>query len=79
MKKIIVTGLCFVGMVATILLGFYLLGMLSYAIQDDAWMPDIAYLPKSVFLLVPLVFLGITKDAKHGLEWIGRRLFRLVS
>jgi len=55
----------FIGLCATIILGVYLLAMACFVIQDKGDTGVIAYTPRWIFWLTPLLFLGMTRTIKH--------------
>jgi hypothetical protein len=66
MKTATLTVLFLLGLVASIWLGLYFLGMVFYVFESDAYMPSTAYTPKWVFSLSILALLGGRKDVQRG-------------
>jgi hypothetical protein len=69
MKKIIIIFLFLVGLVATALLGFYVIALFLYVLEGGGYPGAIAFIPRWVFLFSPFVLLWRTKEVQRFMDY----------
>jgi hypothetical protein len=70
---VVLTGLCLVGYISLFLFGAYIISMAMYVFSDAKYIGDIAYIPKWIWALIPLIFLEGKREVRETVE----RLFNL--
>ena len=74
MKKMIYSSLFFLGCISFFLLVLYVVGFILYLNHLDQPFPAIAYVPKKIFLLTPLVVLYHKKEVQEVLNFLEKIL-----
>jgi hypothetical protein len=72
MKKLILVFLFLAGMIATVLLGLY---VIAYVFGESDYPGGIAFVPKWIFLFSPLVCLWWKKEVQEFLDSLQKILF----
>ncbi len=70
MKKIFLVISFFLGLFSLCLLLLYLIAGVIYVFSDAPYPGDIAYIPKWIFLLSPLILLSKNRSVQEFLEKI---------
>jgi len=74
LKKLIYSGLFFAGCIASVLFVLYVIGFFLFLAHPEQSLPGIAFIPKEVFILSPLVLFYRKKEVQEIVEFLEKIL-----
>ena len=74
MKKYFYSSLFFIGCLASVLFMLYVIGFFLYLFHPHQSPPGIAFIPKEIFILTPLIIFYRKKEVQEVIELLEKFL-----